>query len=47
MSPEQARFVIGEISFFSDDLDNLNCYAMFDKFYIPSENLELDKGLAE
>jgi hypothetical protein len=39
-SHQQICFTIGEISFFSDDLASLNCYAMFDKFYIPTENLE-------
>lgn len=37
MNQEQIRFVIGEISFFSDDLTSLNYFAMLDKFYIPTE----------
>lgn len=41
-SHQQIRFIIGEISFFSDDLTSLNCYAMFDKFYIPTEDLQPD-----
>lgn len=41
-SDQQVRFTIGEISFFSEDLTSLNCYAMFDKFYIPTEGLQKD-----
>jgi hypothetical protein len=44
MDREQVRFVVGEISFFSDGLDSLNYFAMLDKFYIPTEAEGVEMG---